>query len=64
VCAAARHAGVLRPSGGNVLVFTAGACESSKGSSRNDVTSSDWGAFENTFAFSYPLPACVGRGDR
>jgi hypothetical protein len=61
VCAAARHAGVLQPSGGNVTVFTAGRCQSFKGSSRNEVTSSSWGPYENTFAFRYPPPACVPR---
>jgi hypothetical protein len=59
VCAAARHAGAVRSSGGNVLVFTAGSCETFKGSARDDVTSSDWGAFKNTFAFVYPVPRCV-----
>jgi hypothetical protein len=59
VCGAARHAGAIGPSGGDVLVFTAGSCQSFEGSSRNGVTSSNWSAFPNSFAFSYPLPGCA-----
>jgi hypothetical protein len=59
VCAAARHAGAIGASGGNVLMFTAGSCPSLKGSARNGVTSSDWGAYKNTFSFTYPLPSCA-----
>jgi hypothetical protein len=63
VCAAARHAGAVPASGGNVLVFTAGSCDAMHGSARNGVTSSDWGPYKNTFAFGYPLPRCDGSGN-
>lgn len=62
VCAAARHAGAVGSSGGEVLVFTAGRCASFKGTARNGVTSSDWGPFDRTFAFRYPLPGCADGG--
>ncbi|MGV8039418.1 MAG: LCCL domain-containing protein [Thermoanaerobaculaceae bacterium] len=62
VCAAARHAGAISSSGGEVLVFVAGTCASFKGTARNGVTSSDWGPYDRTFAFRYPLPGCADGG--
>ncbi len=58
ICAAARHAGAVRASGGPVAVFLGGRCESFQGSTRNGVQSSNWGAYDATFGFRYPLPAC------
>lgn len=58
ICAAARHAGAVRASGGPVAVFLGDRCESFQGSTRNGVQSSEWGAYDATFGFRYPLPAC------
>jgi hypothetical protein len=58
ICAAARHAGAVRSSGGSIAVFLGGRCEAFQGSARNGIQSSDWGAYDATFGFRYPLPAC------
>jgi len=59
ICAAARHAGVVAAAGGEVAVFVGGHCEAFKGSLRNGVTSADWGPYDTSFAFRYPLPSCA-----
>jgi hypothetical protein len=59
VCQAARHAGVVTEHGGQVTVFVAGRCASFDGTTRNGVTTSKWGLFDNTFTFRFPLPACA-----
>lgn len=59
ICAAARHAGMLPAAGGSVTVFTAGRCSRFVGTARNGVTTGDWGPYDNTFAFRFPLPRCA-----
>ncbi len=58
VCAAARQAGVVPEGGGPVAVFVGGGCSSFSGSESNGVKSGDWGAYDGSFAFAYPLPTC------
>ncbi len=58
VCAAARHAGVVPEGGGPVAVFVGGGCSSFSGGESNGIKSGDWGAYEGSFAFGYPLPTC------
>jgi hypothetical protein len=59
VCLAARHAGMIPAAGGAVTVFAAGRCPGFTGASRNGVTTNNWGAYEHTFAFRFPLPKCA-----
>lgn len=59
ICLAARHAGMIPATGGSVTVFAAGRCATFAGSSRNGVTTSQWGAYDHTFAFRFPLPSCA-----
>jgi hypothetical protein len=59
ICAAARHAAVIGASGGKLTVYSEGSCPGLAGSTRHGVTSQDWGAFEKTFAFEHPAPACL-----
>ena len=59
LCGAARHAGVVQASGGKISVFAGGKCEGMAGSTRNGVSSSNWGPYDNTFAFKWPLPNCA-----
>jgi hypothetical protein len=58
VCAAARHAGAVPASGGEVAIFLGGRCEGFKGRTKNGLPSADWGPYDRTFAFEYPLPRC------
>ena len=58
LCNAARHAGVVSESGGKVKVFAGGRCESMAPTTRNGVTTSKWGGYDNTFGFKWPLPNC------
>ncbi len=51
ICAAARHAGAMPVSGGPVKVSPAPGCPSYEGSTRNGVTSREWGAYETSFYF-------------
>jgi hypothetical protein len=59
VCGAARHAGMIPAAGGAVTVFAAGRCPGFKGTTRNGVTSGEWGVYEHSFAFRFPLPKCA-----
>jgi hypothetical protein len=52
VCRAALHAGVVGPQGGSVSVVAESGRESYAGTTRNGVTSSDWGPFESSFRFA------------
>jgi hypothetical protein len=58
ICSAARHAGAIGAKGGKVTVFREGSCPGLAGSTHNGVTSRDWGAYEQTFAFKHPAPEC------
>lgn len=49
ICAAALHAGVIRPSGGTVQVIAAPGQASYTGSTRNGVTSASHGAAPRSF---------------
>ena len=52
VCVAAVHAGVIDPNkGGMVAVDVSAGMPSYKGSTKNGVTTNDWGAFDKTFTF-------------
>jgi hypothetical protein len=59
VCAAARHAGAVPSTGGEVAIFLGGRCESFQGRTRNGLQSADWGPYDRTIAFEYPLPRCA-----
>ena len=60
VCMAALHAGVAARSGGTVAVYAGGGCRRFVGTTRNGVSSRDWGRFGQTYAFRFPLPRCAG----
>ncbi len=51
ICRAAVHAGQISTNGGPVQIFPLGAQNSYQGSSRNGVTSNDWGSYGESFSF-------------
>jgi hypothetical protein len=51
VCKAAIHAGALKPQGGKTKVIIKGGEKSYKGSSKNGINSSDYGAWSRSFVF-------------
>jgi hypothetical protein len=60
LCRAARHAGVLARSGGSITVVRASGQALYAGSSRNGITSSDYGAYSHSIRFvGAPPPASV-----
>lgn len=62
VCAAAIHAGAVSATkGGDVTVYMTGGCPSYSGSQNNGVTTRNWGAYNRSFAFSWPAPGCAGQ---
>jgi hypothetical protein len=62
VCTAALHAGVInRGRGGTVTFYMSAGLGGYPGSSRNGVTTSSWGSYTSTFAFTPNAPA-AGRG--
>ena len=50
-CAAAVHAGATRPSGGRVTARSAPGCAAYAGTTRNGVTTRDWGSYGSSFYF-------------
>lgn len=61
ICTAAVHAGVIGAAGGQITVTIGGRQESFTGTSRNDITSSNWGAWDSSFTVSpasLAMPAC------
>jgi len=61
ICTAAIHAGVIGTGGGQILVVMGGRQESYSGSSQNGITTSDWGAWDNSFTLmrvSMETPDC------
>jgi hypothetical protein len=61
ICSAAVHAGAIGTGGGQVVVTMGGRQESYTGSTQYGVTSSNWGAWDNSFTVSrasMALPAC------
>ncbi len=54
LCRAARHAGFIGPQGGPVTLNMGGALERFRGSRRNDVATSDFGAYGPSFTFQGP----------
>lgn len=60
ICTAAVHAGVITlASGGTVTFFLHGGLPSYPGSFRNGITTSSWGAYGSTFAFTPNPPMMV-----
>lgn len=58
VCTAAVHAGVINMGrGGSVTFFMSGGLSSYPGSSRNGVSTSTWGSYTSTFAFTPNVPS-------
>ena len=51
VCAAARHAGVVGAEGGRVEARIAPGCDSYRGTSRNGVSTNEWGTYPTSFYF-------------
>ncbi len=52
ICTAARHAGVLVPQGGPVVLLAVPGQAGYTGSLANGVASSSWGAYDRSFAFA------------
>lgn len=62
LCTAARHAGVITKTGGDINVTRMPGQSSYDGSRRNDVTSNNWGSFPSSIAVApvaAELPACT-----
>jgi hypothetical protein len=59
ICAAARHAGAVGSAGGDVKVHALGGCQSYAGSTKNGITSSQWGPYQASFGFEADVP-CGG----
>ena len=59
VCAAARHAGAVASSGGEVKVYPLSGCQSYSGSTKNGITTSKWGPYQASFGFAADV-ACGG----
>jgi len=51
ICVAARHAGVVGASGGEVRLVPVAGCHRYDGSTRNGITSRSWSAYERSFTF-------------
>jgi len=51
VCAAAVHAGEIPATGGTVKAKAAAGCKSYKGTTRNGISTSEWGTYDNSFYF-------------
>lgn len=51
ICAAAVHAGVISAAGGPVTVQASGGCPSFEGSTRNGVTTTNYGPWQSSFFF-------------
>lgn len=61
ICRAAQHAGVVGTGGGQILVTPGGRMESYSGSTQYGITTSDWGAYDNSFtvaSVSMGVPQC------
>lgn len=58
VCTAALHAGAVQPAGGEVTAHTGEGCPRFPATSKNGVTSREWGRYNASYAFATPLPAC------
>lgn len=58
VCAAARHAGVLPPTGGRVSLRMAPGCEAYEGTDRNGVVSEEYGSWSRSFTFNGGPGSC------
>lgn len=56
ICSAARHAGMIGQAGGEVELTMLGRQESFPASTMNGVTSSQWGAWDSSFAFVAARP--------
>lgn len=52
LCVAARHAGMIGPSGGTITVLGIGGQSAYSGSSANGVTTSNWGSYGSSVIFS------------
>ena len=58
-CTAALHAGALQMGGGEVTMHTDEGCQRFNASTKNGITSREWGAYGTSYAFEKPLPACA-----
>ncbi|MFT4150507.1 MAG: LCCL domain-containing protein [Paracoccaceae bacterium] len=54
LCTAARHAGVIGISGGNVTAWAAPGEAAYSGTTRNGIGTQDWGAYEQSFTLTPP----------
>lgn len=61
VCRAALHAGAVTADGGPITLYKAAGCPLFVGSSRNGVSTGNWGPYAQTFTFANPAPACATR---
>lgn len=58
ICVAARHAGVIGRTGGEVVAFGGAGLAAYPSSTNNDVTTSEWGEYHSSFDFGpIPMPA-------
>lgn len=53
ICTAARHTGVIGPSGGTVTALGVMGLEQYVGTNLNGVTTRDWGAYGDSFTFDF-----------
>lgn len=59
ICVAARHAGVVGPTGGDVVAYGLPGRDAYPGSSANGVTTSSWGGYGSSFSFVAPAAAAA-----